>query len=434
MNFNAREPMPDLLLRQVRLATTGETTDVLTRAGTYEAIGTSLPGAPGTREIDAAGLLLVPGFFDMNVHLREPGREDKEDMASGSAAAINGGITGLLAMPNTDPAVDTGGMVQSVIDLAAAKSRIPIYPAGCLTKGRAGAELAAIGDMAGMGARLLTDDPRPVENPQVLRRAMEYARDFGLMVASHATTPALWQGGAMNEGATSYALGLPGIPAIAEEIAIARDIALARLTGCPLHIQHVSTARGVAIIRQAKEEGIAVTCEVTPHHLIFDETAVGDYDTRFKMDPPLRLQEDKAALLEALRDGTVDVITSDHAPHSAFEKNTDFTSAPFGVSALDTALIALHHHFVRSGELSWALLVEKYSSAPRRLLGLPEAAIRQGERVDAFLFDPTAATKVEPAFLCSQGQNNPFLGQTLFGSVRMVLLGERILLERDGRA
>ena len=423
--------MPDLLFRQVRLATTGETTDVLVRAGCYEAIGTGLPEAPGAREIDAAGLLLVPGLFDMNVHLREPGREDKEDMASGSAAAVNGGITGLLAMPNTDPPVDTGGMVQSVIDLAAAKSRIPIFPAGCLTKGRAGAELAAIGDMAGMGARLLTDDPRPIENPQVLRRAMEYARDFGLTVASHATIPALWQGGAMNEGATSYALGLPGIPAIAEEIAIARDIALARLTGCPLHIQHVSTARGIAIIRQAKDEGVAVTCEVTPHHLIFDESAVGDYDTRFKMDPPLRLEEDKVALLEALRDGTVDVITSDHAPHSAFEKNTDFTSAPFGVSALDTALIALHHHFILTGEIGWPMLVEKYSFAPRRLLGLPEPLIRQGAPVNALLFDPDATTDVEPAFLRSQGQNNPFLGQSLTGSVRMVVLGSEVLLARE---
>ncbi len=423
--------MPDLLLRQVRLATTGETTDVLVRAGCYEAIGNSLPAAPGAREIDAAGLLLVPGLFDMNVHLREPGREDKEDMASGSAAAINGGITGLLAMPNTDPPVDTGGMVQSVVDLAAAKSRIPIYPAGCLTKGRAGAELAAIGDMASMGARLLTDDPRPIENPQVLRRAMEYARDFGLRVASHATTPALWQGGAMNEGATSYALGLPGIPAIAEEIAIARDIALARLTGCAFHIQHVSTARGIAIIRQAKEEGVDVTCEVTPHHLIFDETAVGDYDTRFKMDPPLRLPIDRATLLSALRDGTADVITSDHAPHSAFEKKTDFTSAPFGVSALDTAVIALHHHFVVPGDLSWAMLVERYSFGPRRLLGLPEPVIGRGARVDAFLFDPAATTTVEPAFLRSQGQNNPVLGQSLTGSVRMVLLGDDVLLERD---
>jgi dihydroorotase len=426
--------MPDLLLRRIQVAATGQTADVLLRAGRYEAIGESVPLPPGAREINADGLLLLPGLFDMNVHLREPGREDKEDMASGSAAAINGGITGMLAMPNTDPAVDTGGMVQSVVDLAAAKSRVPVFPAGCITKGRAGAELAAIGDMAAMGARLLTDDPRPVENPQILRRAMEYARDFGLAIASHSTTPALWQGGAMNEGYTSYALGLPGIPAIAEEIAIARDIALARLTGCRLHLQHVSTARGMAIVRAAKQEGLPVTCEVTPHHLIFDETAVGDYDTRFKMDPPLRLEEDKAALLEALRDGTADVITSDHAPHSDFEKNTDFTSAPFGVSALDTALLALHHHFIAPGHLTWGRLIEAYAMIPRRLLGLPVPEIATGKEVNAVIFDPRASTKVEKEFLRSQGRNNPFLGQSLSGSVRMVLLGEMVLLERENEA
>lgn len=422
--------MPDLLLRRIQIAATGQTADVLARGGQYEAIGADLPLPAGAREINASGLLLLPGLFDMNVHLREPGREDKEDMASGSAAAINGGITGMLAMPNTDPAVDTGGMVQSVVDLAAAKSRVPVVPAGCITKGRAGAELAAIGDMAAMGARLLTDDPKPVENPQVLRRAMEYARDFGLTIASHATTPALWQGGAMNEGYTSYALGLPGIPAIAEEIAIARDIAIARHTGCHLHFQHVSTARGMAIVRAAKEEGLPVTCEVTPHHLIFDETSVGDFDTRFKMDPPLRLPEDRAALLEALRDGTADVITSDHAPHSDFEKNTDFTSAPFGVSALDTALLALHHHFIAPGHLPWSRLIEAYALAPRRLLGLPVPEISVGAKVDAVVFDASANTKVEKDFLRSQGRNNPFLGHSLQGSVRMVLLADQVLLDR----
>ena len=424
-------PSSDLLLRRVQLATTGEIVDVLVRDGCYAAITPAEQGqADAVRTVDATGKILLPGLFDMNVHLREPGREDKEDMASGSAAAINGGITGLLAMPNTDPPVDTSGMVQSVIDLAVAKSAIPIYPAGCLTKGRAGKELAAIGDMAGQGARLLTDDPHPVENPQMMRRAMEYARDFGLTVASHATTPSLWVGGAMNDGITCYGLGLPGIPAIAEEIAVARDIALARLTGCPLHIQHVSTARAMETIRQDKAEGLPVTCEVTPHHLIFDDSAVGDYDTRFKMDPPLRLAADRDALLAALLDGTADVITSDHAPHSDFEKNTDFTSAPFGVSALDTALLALHHHLIVPGRLPWSVLVERYAFAPRRLLGLPLPQIVVGGAVNAVLFDPNVTTQVTKDFLCSQGMNNPFLGESLSGQVCMVLLGTKMLLDR----
>ncbi len=427
---------PFILLRGVhaiapKMSHGGEPTDVLVGGGVVQRIGPAQPMPEGgARVVEAAGCVLLPGLFDMDVHLREPGREDKEDLASGSAAALNGGITGLLAMPNTDPPVDSGGMAQSVRDLAAAKSAIPVHPAGCITHRREGAELAALGDMAGNGVRLLTDDPRPVENPQVLRRAMEYARDFGLILASHATTPALVRGGCMNEGETSFRLGLPGIPAIAEEIAIARDIALARLTGCPLHIQHVSTARGMDVIRKAKEEGVAVTCEVTPHHLIFDDSAVGDFDTRFKMDPPLRLAEDCEALLDALLDGTADVITSDHAPHSDFEKETDFASAPFGISALDTALVALFHHLVRPGRLPWGLVADRYGAAPRRLLGLPAAELREGAPANLVLFDPTGRTEVTRSFLRSQGANNPFLGRTLNGAVRMVLLGEAVPVDR----
>lgn len=427
---------PSILLRDVQIIApqmshAGEPTDVLVGGGRVQRIGPAQPVPEGrVRVVEAAGCVLLPGLFDMDVHLREPGREDKEDMASGSAAALNGGITGLLAMPNTDPPVDSGGMVQSVRDLAAAKSAVPVYPAGCITHRREGAELAALGDMARNGVRLLTDDPRPVENPQVLRRAMEYARDFGLILASHATTPALVRGGTMNEGETSFRLGLPGIPAIAEEIAIARDIALARLTGCPLHIQHVSTARGMDVIRKAKEEGVAVTCEVTPHHLIFDDSAVGDFDTRFKMDPPLRLAEDCEALLDALLDGTADVITSDHAPHSDFEKETDFASAPFGISALDTALVALFHHLVQPGRLPWGLVAECYGAAPRRLLGLPAAELRAGAPANLVLFDPAGRTEVTRSFLRSQGANNPFLGRTLNGAVRMVLLGEAVPVDR----
>jgi dihydroorotase len=333
-------------------------------------------------------------------------------------------------MPNTDPAVDTGGMVQSVCDLAKAKACIPVFPAGCITIGRDGKKLAAIGDMAKAGVRLITDDPSPVENPQVLRRAMEYARDFGLIVASHPTTAALTHSGAMHEGEVSYSLGLPGIPAIAEEIAIARDIALARHTGCRLHIQHVSTRRGMDLVRRAKDEGLPLTCEVAPHHLIFDESSVGDYDTRFKMDPPLRTPEDRDALLAAVVDGTADVIVSDHAPHSDFEKLADFVSAPFGVSTLDTILPVLFHHFLKPGHFSWDVLVERCCAAPRRLLGIPVPVLAEGEMLDAVLFDPEGKTDVTPEFLRSHGGNNPFLGTTLNGRVRMVLHGARVLLER----
>jgi len=391
--------------------------DVYLRNGCIEKLGTDLPAEEGDETVEAAGKVILPGLFDMNVHLREPGREDKEGIFTGSLAAMNGGFTGLLAMPNTDPPIDSAGMVQSVRDLAMAKSGIPIHTAGCLTKRREGEELAAIGEMGELGVVMLTDDPLPVENPQVLRRAMEYAREFDMIVGVHSSTPSLWRGGAMNEGEVSYTLGLTGIPAIAEEIAIERDLALARLTGCRLHIQHVSTARGVAAIRRAKDEGIAVTCEAAVHHLLFDESAVGDYDTYYKVDPPLRLPEDCTALLAGVLDGTIDVLTCDHAPHSEFEKNADFASAPFGISGLDTALLALHHHLIAEGKLSWMELVAKYADAPRQILGLKPARIVEGEPSNFIIFNPDAETVVERDFLRSQGCNNPFLGKTLKGSV-----------------
>lgn len=414
----------DMMLRGVKpvdAAGVGDAVDVLVREGAVVRMGAGLPEAEGVEEVKAEGSILLPGFFDLDVHLREPGREDQEDFVSGSSAAAQGGITGMLAMPNTDPPVDTGGMVQNVRDLAEARACISILTAGCLTVGREGQSLAAIGEMAERGVRLLTDDPSPVENPQVLRRAMEYARDFGLIVASHPTTPALLRSGAMNEGEMSYYLGLPGMPAIAEEIAIGRDIALARHTGCRLHLQHISTRRGMDMVRRAKEEGVAVTCEVTPHHLVFDESAVGDYDTRFKMDPPLRTDDDREALLEAVRDGTADVLVSNHAPHSTFEKQVDFAGAPFGVSALDTMLPMIWHHLVAPGKLDWATVVRAYAVAPRKLLGLEPPALREGVLFDAVLFDPDGQTEVTPGWLRSKGTNNTFLGERLRGRVRMTV-------------
>lgn len=401
--------------------------DVLVEGGVCRAVGHDIPEPEGAEVIEAAGRVLLPGLFDLNAHLREPGREDEEDFTSASAAAIQGGVTGILAMPNTDPPIDSAGMVQSVMDLAARKSPIPIHFAACLTKGRAGVEMAALGEIAALGVKIATDDPSPVENPRMLRRVMEYARAFGITVSSHANTPALAEGGAMNEGAIGYRLGLPGIPAMAEEIGILRDLEIARHTGCPIHFQHVSTRRGLAAIRRAKDEGLAVTCEVTPHHLIFDESAVGRYDTRFKMDPPLRARGDCEGLLEGLLDGTADFLASDHAPHSDFEKQTDFSGAPFGVSAFDTLLPALHHHLVSDGRLPWEILVERFSTAPRRFLGIAPARIAEGAPFDAVLFNPTGTTSVTRAFLRSRGPNNPFLGTDLTGRVEGVWLGEKRL-------
>lgn len=404
--------------------------DVLCSGGCWHfpAPGELLPD--DCRVIDARGQVLLPGLYDLHAHLREPGREDAETIASGTAASVNGGFTGLLLMPDTNPAIDNGGMVQSVIDIASKTSPIPVNVAGCISRRRGGEELAEIGEMRLRGAVMITDDGAPVNNPLLLRRALQYSRDLGLLVASHCDVKELSGNGAMHDGKVSYRLGLPGIHPCAEEIGIARDIRLAQSCRSRIHIKHVTTASGVETIRRYKREGVQVSAEVTPHHLIFTDEDVGDYDTNFKVKPPLRPAADTAALLAGLIDGTIDVIATDHSPHTEFEKTRDFASAPFGITGLDTALPALHHHLIHPGHLTWDVLMERLAIAPRRLLGLETPDIAAGTAVDAVLFDPAATTTVDRAFLKSRSHNNPFLGKTLTGSVAMVLLGDRVLLDR----
>ncbi len=393
------------------------------------------PGAEvpdGARVIDCSGRIVLPGMFDTHVHFRDPGREDMETIATGSAAAVGGGVTGVLMMPNTSPAIDSGGIVQSVLDNARDNSPLRhVYTAGCITKGRLGEELAGIAGMAARGVKVITDNGAPVERGLVLRRAMEYARNFDLIIASHCETPELSAEGAMNEGRASYALGLPGIPAISEEIGLDRDIRIAQYTGARLHIQHVTTARGMETVRRFKEAGVPVTCEVTPHHLLFNENDIVDYDTNYKMSPPLRTAEDNAALLQGLVDGVVDCIASDHAPHTEFEKNQDFTSAPFGITGLETALPALHHHFVKTGCFGWDLVVRRYAAEPRRLLGIGPMAVREGQAAaEIVVFNPARSSHFTKTFIRSKSCNTPWLNAELDGMVEMVVVDGRILLER----
>lgn len=384
----------------------------------------------GVRVVSGEGKVLLPGLFDLEAHLREPGREDAETVGSGTEAAVNGGFTGLLVMPDTTPAVDNGGMVQSVVEMAARQSRIPVVVAGCLSKQRAGKELAEIGGMAERGAVMITDAGEAVHNPLLLRRALQYARDIGILVGTCGDVRELSAGGTMHEGGVSCSLGLPGLPACAEEIGIARDIRLAQSCGSRLHVLQVTTARGVETVRRHKREGVAVTAGVAVHHLLFTDADVGDYDTSFKVKPPLRPAADGEALLGGLVDGTLDVLVTAHAPRTAFEKECDFASAPFGMTGLETALPALHERFVASGRLSWETLVERFSAAPRRLLGLPVPVIAEGAVADAVLFDPGAETVVDREFLRSKSANTPFLGKRLRGRVAMVVLGGEKLLER----
>ena len=403
--------------------------DILVSAeGKIEKVAPEIAPPAGAEVIDCAGKILLPGLFDMHVHLREPGREDEETIATGARAAVRGGFTGIVAMPNTDPPIDTGGLVRFVHTLAREQSPIPVWTSGCITKGRAGQQLADIADMHRQGAVMITDDGDPVADPYLFRRALEYARHFDLLVACHCEVPELSRGGAMNEGARSYKLGIPGIPACSEEISIARDLELARLAGARIHIQHVTTARGLDIIRRAKQDGVRVTCEVSPHHLLLNEDDITDYDTNFKMNPPLRTVADNEALLAGLLDGSIDALATDHAPHTEFEKNLDFASAPFGITGLETALPSLYERLVRPGKLPWDVLVRAFSETPRRILGMEAPGFREGESADFVVFNPAGQTKVDPETMASKSRNTPFIGQSLTGAVEQVTLGANLLL------
>jgi len=403
--------------------------DILVGAdGRIEKIAPEIAPTSGTDAVDCTGKILLPGLFDMHVHLREPGREDEETIATGSRAAVRGGFTGIVAMPNTDPPIDTGGLVRFVRALAREQSPIPVWTSGCITKGRAGQQLADIADMHRQGAVMITDDGDPVADPYLFRRALEYARHFDLLVACHCEVQELSHGGAMNEGARSYRLGIPGIPACSEEISIARDLELARLAGARIHIQHVTTARGLDIIRRAKADGVRVTCEVSPHHLLLNEDDITDYDTYFKMNPPLRTPADNAALLAGLLDGSIDALATDHAPHTEFEKNLDFASAPFGITGLETALPSLYERLILPGKLPWNILVRAFSQTPRRILGLEEAEFAEGQLANFTIFNPDGSTQVSVETMASKSRNTPFLGQTLTGAVEEVVLGPGLLL------
>ena len=404
--------------------------DVLIEEGVITAVAEGLKAAKGVRVGEAGGKIVAPAMFDAHVHFREPGQEHKEDLAHGTEAAINGGVTGVVMMPNTSPAIDSAAVVRTLYDKAAEVSRLPVYTSGCITKSRAGKELAGIDGMRKLGVTMLTDDGDSVADPALLMHAMEYATDFGMFFASHCEVPELAGPRALNDGKVSYQLGIVGSPACSEEICMDRDIRLAHAAGAHVHIQHVSSALGMETIRWWKERGVRVTAEVSPHHLIFNEGDIGEYNTHYKMNPPLRTAEDNAALLAGLKEGVFDLIATDHAPHSEFEKGQDFVSAPNGITGLETALVSLFDRFVVTGEFGWDLLVRRYSAEPRRLMGLEPVPVAEGKRADLIVFDPAGETTFTRQFMKSKSVNTPFLDQTLQGRVEMVVRGEEVLLER----
>ena len=424
-----------LLIQNARIASEDSPVltegDVLISAGKIEKIGNGLIAPDGAKVIDARGRIVMPAMFDAHVHFREPGFEGKETIATGAESAINGGITGVVMMPNTSPAIDSATVVANVLDIGKRTARIPIYTSGCVTKGRHGKELAGIDGMRALGVVMLTDDGDTTGDPSVLMRAMQYATEFGMFFASHCEVPELAGPRALNEGVTSYRLGIKGSPACAEEIIIDRDIRLAHATGAHIHIQHVSSKLGMETIRWWKSRGdVKVTAEVSPHHLLFNEEDIGDFDTNYKMNPPLRTKADNEGLLQGLIDGVFDLIATDHAPHTRFENSQDVVSAPNGITGLDTALVSLYHYFVATGKFGWDLVVKRYSAEPRRLMGLPAVSIEVGQPADLILFDPDAETSFTAEFMKSKSINTPFINQTLKGRVDLVVLGTEILLER----
>jgi dihydroorotase len=402
--------------------------DVLLADGLVVETGRRL-AARGAEVIDASGLVVCPGFIDLHVHLREPGREDKETIATGTRAAAAGGFTAVCAMPNTEPVNDTAGITQAILERARAEGVVRVYPIGAITKGSRGEELAEYGDLREAGCVAVSDDGRPVANARVMRRALEYARAFDLPVIDHCEEPALSEGASMNEGPVATLLGLRGAPAAAEAIVVERDVRLAELTGGRLHIAHVSAAGSVDAVRRGKARGVRVTAEATPHHLVLTDLAVkeSDYDTATKMNPPLRSEEDRRAVLDGLRDGTIDCIATDHAPHSQDDKKVEFDQAAFGVVGLETAVSLCLDRLVRPGLLALEQMVTLLSVAPARVLSLAGGTLAPGALADLTLLDLDRRVKVDPARFVSKGRNTPFAGWTLRGAPAMTIVGGRVV-------
>lgn len=402
--------------------------DVLIEDGKIVAVGQKLTPPRAATLVEAKGRLVLPGFVDLHVHFREPGFEYKETIQSGAAAAVAGGFTTVCCMPNTDPVNDNQAITEFVLDRARAAGLANVLPIGAITKGSEGKELAEIGDLRRAGCVAISDDGRPVMNSLVMRRAMEYALAFDVPVVDHCEDLHLAEGGCMNEGLVSTELGLPGIPAAAEDVMVARNVALAELTGARLHLAHISTEGSVRMVREAKSRGIKVTAEACPHHFTITEEVVRGYNTHAKMNPPLRTWKDVQAIKEGLRDGTIDAIATDHAPHATQEKQQGFTEAPFGIVGLETAW-PLTLALIEEGILSLESAVEKLSTAPARAFGLSKGTLAVGADADVVVADPQEPWEVDPAKFRSKSRNTPFAGWKVKGRIKATIVGGRVVFE-----
>jgi len=403
------------------------TLDVMITEGTIAEVAPRIPprGAP---VLELKGLVVCPGFIDIHTHLREPGREDKETIATGTRAAAAGGFTAVCAMPNTDPVNDTAGITRAIVEKARAEGAVRVYPIGAITRGQKGEELAEYGDLKEAGCVAVSDDGRPVASARVMRRALEYAKAFDLAVIDHCEEPTLAEKTCMNEGPVSTVLGLRGQPAAGEAIVVERDVLLAELTGGRLHIAHLSAAASVDAVRRGKARGVRVTAEATPHHLFLTDEAVREtgYDTNTKMNPPLRSEADREAVVAGLRDGSIDCIATDHAPHTVDDKKVEFDQAANGIVGLETAVALCLDRLVGAGLVELPHLVALLSANPARVLGLPGGTLAPGSPADVTVLDLARKRQVDAARFESRSRNTPFDGWILKGWPAMTIVGGRV--------
>jgi len=406
------------------------TLDVLVAEGRVEEVGPRV-SSRGAQALEMKGLVVCPGFIDVHTHLREPGREDKETIATGTRAAAAGGYTAVCAMPNTEPVNDHEGITRSIVERARAEGAVRVYPIGAITRGSLGEELSEYGDLREAGCVAVSDDGRPVASARVMRRALEYAKAFGLVVVDHCEDPSLSEKACMNEGVVSTLLGLRGVPPAGEAMVVERDVLLAELTGGRLHVAHVSTAASVDSVRRGKARGARVTAEATPHHLLLTDEAVREsgYDTHTKMNPPLRSESDREAVVAGLRDGTIDCIATDHAPHTVDDKKVEFDAAAFGVVGLETAVALCLDRLVTADVLDLPRLVALLSTNPARVLGLPGGTLAPGSPADVTVLDLARRRQVDPARFQSKGRNTPFGGWILRGWPVLTLVGGRVAFD-----
>ena len=406
-----------------------EVVDVFLSDGKVKEIGKALHPGTGVEVYDATGKIVTPGLIDMHVHLREPGQEEKETIATGTAAAAMGGFTAVACMPNTEPALDNVSQIQFVLMKARSEGHVRVYPVGAITKAQEGKELTEIGAMFRAGCVALSDDGHPVSNSNLFRRALEYAHTFGIPVIDHCEDADLFKGGVMNEGELSSRLGLKGIPRQAEYIVVARNIALCELTQAHIHLTHLSTRESIALVREAKKRGLPITADTCPHYFTLTEDAVSGYNTLAKMNPPLRMESDRLAIIEGLLDGTLDTIASDHAPHTFAQKSREFSVAPFGIIGLETTVGLLFTEMIQKNGMSITAAIRSLTEAPAKALNLPGGHLSVGALADVTVIDPKLRWDVKD--FVSKSRNSPFVGRSLTGKATLTIVDGHVVM-RDG--